>query len=135
MSLSKLPAKTARSDTVRKYIAHVLLTRYDATPKFATEIAGLWKVGRGRELCEARREQLENIFGTDFGLCIFRSVRDDEDDDWTQSYTAVFSNCKDTPLQKNPATILMTNVRDATMQFSAGRWLACHVLHSGKTQK
>lgn len=135
MSSSKLPVKTARSDTVRKYIADVLLTRYDAAPQLANEIAGLWKVGRGRELCEARREQLEKIFGTNFGLCIFRSVRDDEDNDWTQSYTAIFSNCKDTPLRKISAKILMTDVRDATMQFFAGGWLPCHFLHSGKTQK
>jgi hypothetical protein len=73
-------------NAVRAYIRHILITKHDATPQFAEEIAEQWHLGRLRDLYDASAGSLIKRFGPDVGPHIFRSVREDIWVDWWNSY-------------------------------------------------
>ncbi|THC95974.1 hypothetical protein EYZ11_004521 [Aspergillus tanneri] len=61
-----LPQSTG-PNAVRYYIRHSLVTKYDATPDFAEEMASLWKWGRVRNFYQGSASSFSRIFGPDTG--------------------------------------------------------------------
>ena len=90
----KLPASSAGPNEVRAYIAEVLMSKQDATPDVAEEIANLWRLGRGSELRDASVKAFKAIFGDYNGWFLFRIVHEDVVEDWQQSTIGVISYCE-----------------------------------------
>ncbi|KAF7596957.1 hypothetical protein BBP40_011323 [Aspergillus hancockii] len=80
----RLPLSTG-PNAVRSYIGGILINKYDTTPAFADEIAGLWNFGRVRDLCQASAKSFSHLFGPELGPIIFHSVREDVLADWWKS--------------------------------------------------
>lgn len=91
---SKLPARLAGPQEIRDYIFQVIVSKHDALPDFASKIASHWQLGRGSDFRDAQSDEFEKIFGVNPGLCIFRSVREDEDNGWYESPKASMIYCK-----------------------------------------
>ncbi|OJJ76961.1 hypothetical protein ASPBRDRAFT_220682 [Aspergillus brasiliensis CBS 101740] len=84
----KFPVDSAGPDIVRDYIIQVLIRKHEATPEYAEKLATCWQLGRVRELRDATLKHLQEDFGNDVGLCLYRSVREDMLEDWQETTAA-----------------------------------------------
>lgn len=79
------PAQSAGPDTVREYVSQVLVTKYSASPKDASDAASNWRLGNGRDFLAVQPGDFKNIFGTEFGHLIYGSLQDDMRREWHES--------------------------------------------------
>ncbi|KAE8146125.1 hypothetical protein BDV25DRAFT_144003 [Aspergillus avenaceus] len=91
--MAQLPAQSASPEEVRRYIIQTLTSKHLTDEKFAEESARSWRVGRGVELHDADLAYFQAIFGVDVGLCLFRSVAEDQNEVWEKSPLGKFSFC------------------------------------------
>lgn len=92
--MGRIPDRSASPEQVRIYIIQTLTSKHKTSHTFAEEAARSWRLGRGSELHDATLQYLQDIFGVDIGLCLFRSIREDRDEVWQQSYVGVIYTCK-----------------------------------------
>ncbi|GKZ85034.1 hypothetical protein AnigIFM56816_010596 [Aspergillus niger] len=84
----KFPVDSAGPDIVRDYIIQTLIRKHEATPEYAEKLATCWQLGRVRELRSATLKHLQDDFGNDVGLCIYRAIREDMLEDWQETTAA-----------------------------------------------
>lgn len=89
----KFPVDSAGPDIVRDYIITTLIRKHEATPEYAEKLATSWQLGRVRELRSATLKHLQDDFGNDVGLCIYRSIREDMLEDWQETTAAAVTIC------------------------------------------
>ena len=89
----KFPVDSAGPDIVRDYIITTLIRKHEATPEYAEKLATSWQLGRVRELRSATLKHLQDDFGIDVGLCIYRSIREDMLEDWQETTAAAVTIC------------------------------------------
>lgn len=82
-----LPLESASANQIQEFITQTLIIRLGCTPELAGEKGALWAVGHGADLRAASAGDFERIFGANVGLCLFRSVVDDKDEEWKASIT------------------------------------------------
>lgn len=89
----KFPVDSAGPDIVRDYIIQTLIRKHEATPEYAEKLATCWQLGRVRELRSATLKHLQDDFGNDVGLCIYRAIREDMLEDWQETTAAAVTIC------------------------------------------
>ncbi|KAI9376427.1 hypothetical protein BJX61DRAFT_489883 [Aspergillus egyptiacus] len=83
--MAELPDRSASAAEVRSYITQTLLSRYNANREFAEHAACAWQIGRGAELHDASLTFFQQVFGTEVGFCLHRSVLDAREDAYKKS--------------------------------------------------
>lgn len=76
---------------VRRYLHHILATNYDAGPSLAAFTAKKWQLGRFSDIHQTSRKDFENIFRTEIGKLLFRSVEEDVAREFHASPAGVFN--------------------------------------------
>lgn len=88
-----LPPPSAGPSQVREYISHILISKHDATPDLALQIANRWQLGRPIDLRLADLNYFNHVFGHEAGLFLFRTVREDAREEWYASPMGIVCYC------------------------------------------
>ncbi|KAL5358452.1 hypothetical protein BJX96DRAFT_146628 [Aspergillus floccosus] len=80
-----LPPLAAGPNEVRAYITRILVSKHDAAPELAQQIASQWTLGRPGDLRRAGVKYFDQVFGSDIGTFLFRTVQEDIRAEWDKS--------------------------------------------------
>ena len=86
-----LPSLADGPNQVREYLSHVLVANHDASSTLAANIASKWQLGRFSDLRETSGTDFENIFGSEVGKLLFKSVQEDLANEFYASPTGIFN--------------------------------------------
>lgn len=91
----KLPflPDSATPNEVRKYLELTLISKHDASPAQAKDIASRWGFGRGYDLRVTGLAQFEELFGKDVGSYLHRSIYQQRVEDWQASFNGHYYYC------------------------------------------
>ncbi|GES64371.1 hypothetical protein ATEIFO6365_0008044100 [Aspergillus terreus] len=84
-----LPPLTAGPNEVRVYITRILVCKHDAAPELAQQIARQWTLGRPGDLRRAGMKYFDQVFGSEVGTFLFRTVQEDIRAEWDQSLLGI----------------------------------------------
>lgn len=88
------PSASAGPKEVRAYIAHLLKTKHDVDDDLAAELANRWPMGRGGDFRDASWQQFNKVFGEAVGPFLYRTVRNEESEEWKHTTVGIAHYCK-----------------------------------------
>lgn len=88
-----LPPSLAGPNAVRAYLTSILISKHDAAPERAQQIAGLWELGCPNDLRHASLERFKELFGKEVGTILFRTVQEEIRTEYWGSIAGILSNC------------------------------------------
>ncbi|RJE18197.1 hypothetical protein PHISCL_09468 [Aspergillus sclerotialis] len=86
-----LPSTRAGPNQVREYLAHILHSKHDVPLSTAHKIANKWQLGRPNDLRQEGVDYFKQVFGTDAGRFLFRTVQEDIEAEWRESTIGVIT--------------------------------------------
>lgn len=88
-----LPSFVTGPNEVRAYLTRILVSKHDATPDIAQQIANKWGLGRPGDLRLASERYFDRVFGSEIGTFIFRTVQEDIQAEWYASVPGMLTYC------------------------------------------
>lgn len=88
-----LPSTTAGPNRVREYIARTLHSKHEVPLSTAHEIANKWQLGRPNDLRQESVYYFMQVFGSEAGKYLFRTVQEDIEAEWHGSLMGVLVYC------------------------------------------
>lgn len=88
-----LPPGSAGPNEVRAYITQILISKHDAALDVAQQIANQWQFGRPNDLRRAGMKLFNQVFGTEVGTSLFRTVQEDIEAEWRGSTAGLVNYC------------------------------------------
>lgn len=77
----------------------MLISKHDATPEQAKELAACWGFGRGYDLRNSYLRQFNELFGKNVGPYLYQSVYEQRMQEWETTSSGYYCYC--TLIQKN----------------------------------